>query len=222
MGTTHSFYFIQNAGFTVDALHEKLGAFSKHAPSEFDKLMEAEIGLEVYAKLKEQVAAAHAFFDTALGREDRSLRERTVVAYCETAKWLPFFELNLCEGHIASGRDVKKLYRIFDAPVLSFAVFDSDVMFVIYWDGKSNRPLYYAKPNYIDFDEYDKATYSTELPAFIRDFCADDASDRLESIWESTAYSFAEDRLNDICALMHAKPLFDSGDIPKEFQGVFA
>ena len=167
------------------------------------------------AQLQQRVNAAD--FPELFGRYVQPQPDRTVIAYRESAKWLPFFEEHLCEGYIASSNEAEKLSSIFGAPVMAFAVFDSDIFFVSYSDAANGIAYDYAKPNFEEFEDFDIDLYSTEFPAFLLEFCS---KDELSAAWEKPDDVFADDRMEQIAQLVQTELIYDSSHIPEGYQGI--
>ena len=149
--------------------------------------------------------------------EDDSLDCPTIL-YQESAKWLPFYDEDICEGYIASHEDAMKLSIIFSTPVLAFSVFDSDILFVSYADTNKNIHYNYAKPNIDGYDEFDIDLYKTAFPTFLLDFCLAKEKEAFDEIWNGEEV-FSENRMECLCELIGATPVYD--EIPEGFQGIF-
>lgn len=152
-----------------------------------------------------------------------SMRHKAVVAYNENSKWLPYFETTLCDGNIVLIEDIKKLSQILEAPILAFAIFDSDYLYLSYCDASHEISFNHVKPNIEEIGEEDAIfDYSTDFPEFLFAFCSSDESDRLRDVWNDTEVVFADDRMHDICELIGATVIYDENDIEGEFQAVYA
>ena len=219
MGTTMSFFHILNKGFSPVELHEKMENFSAAKPSKADKVLESLLSPDPSQKMREQVDADTADLYEILGGGVRSQPNRTVIAYRESATWLPFFKERLCEGYIASSKDTTKLSVIFGAPVIAFAVFDSDILFVSYSDAINGITYDYVKPNFEEFEEFDTDLYSTAFPEFLLEFCS---QEDLRAAWDSPDEVFADNRMEQIAQLIKTELIYDSSHIPEGYQGIYA
>lgn len=222
MGTTMSFYQILNKGFSPESLQKKLenaSAFAHAKTEKTAKILEDYLSPDLYRQMMGQFHANAANFPGIPGAEALSRPNRTVIAYKESAVWLPFFEENLCEGYIASSRDAERLSEIFEVPVMAFAVFDSDVFFVSYGDAANQITCNYAKPNSEGFDEFDTELYSTAFPEFLLEFCS---RDELKTVWDRPDETFADDRMGEIAQLLQMELMYDSSHIPEGYQGIYA
>lgn len=210
MGTSAAYYCIWNSGFTQDELKEKIETISssgKKKDEAFFGSLSAFLAPQIAKQIRAGAAESMAHFDTIFGMKGQSQGNRAVIAYSPEAKWLPLFETTLCEGYTASSKDSIRLSKLFNAPVLAFSIFDSDVLFVSYSDAKKGIRYDYAKPNCEGFEEYDTDQYSTEFPDFLSEFCS---KPELESIWNNADEVFADDRLEKLCRLMQIDLLYDS------------
>ena len=212
MGTTRTFYNIFNRGFSVDEL--KTGLLG----------MRSGIGArtDILKQLK-QIDIPVALM-TQLEQSFQSSAEHAVIGFAPSAKMLPFFNVNICEGYTASSKDTAALSEQFGTPVLALSVFDSDIMFVSYSDASSDVGYDYAKPNIEDlegFEEYDTDVYSTGFPEFLLTMCSEAEHQKLREIWESEEYLFAEDRLYDICQLIGGSIIYDEDDMPDGFEWIY-
>lgn len=199
MGTTRSFYNILNKGFSYEVLLSKMKQFPSPANS----------------KIKSENGREQPYFNKFFHELNQIQKNNAVIAFKNSATWLPFFKQSLCEGYIASREDVEKLSHIFSAPVLAFAIFDSDVLSLLYSDAEQNIFHCYTKPNY----DFDTDWHSTGFPEFLLPFCKQDG---LKEIWEFSGEVFADDRMHKICAVLQTQVLYNYDDIPKSYQAVFS
>lgn len=206
MGTSAAYYSIWNCGFTPDELKDKIKVISSPGKKKDDAVFKG-LSAQVTEQMRAGAAESAAHFNTIFGMKGQPQGNRAVIAYSPDAKWLPLFETTLCEGYTASSKDAARLSKLFNAPVLAFSIFDSDVLFVSYSDVKKGIYYDYAKPNFKEFQEYDTDQYSTEFPDFLTKFC--DKSE-LKSIWNNPDEVFADDRLEKLCRLMQIDLLYDS------------
>ena len=221
MGTSMAFISISNTGFTPQDLAkgmEHISNFSKSKTEEFYSSLAQFMSPEAFEQMKRETEETMASFQKSMGLPPRE--RRPVIAFCETSKWLPLFEEHLCEGNITSDDELKQLYALFRAPVLSFSIFDSDVLYASYID--ATQKIYnHAKPNSDGYEEYDTDRYSTDFPEFLLTLCNENEHENLREIWESENYHFADDRMHDICRLLNINTLYDSNDMPEGYQPIF-
>lgn len=213
MGTTMSFYYIKNQGFSRGQLREIMGrSFPKKDDELFFDSLKLLLGDEKAEILKAQMEP-----------DDPSLFEEglpsPMVAYRLDAPWLPFFEERLCEGYNASSRDACCLSRNFKAPVLAFSLFDSDLLLVSYGDAAQDIRYDYAKPNFEEMEEFDTELYKAEFPWFLAELCPGVSEDALREIWDAEE-DFADDRMEKLCAALRMVPIYDC--VPDGFEPITA
>lgn len=144
-----------------------------------------------------------------------------MIAYNKAAKWLPFFQMDICEGYTADIEDVKDLALRFEAPVLAMSVLDSDVLYLSYYEPETGEEYSYARPNDGEMEEYVEG-YSTEFPAFLSKLCGSDEHSALEEIWENAEFAFTEDRMEKLCSALQAKPLYSADEIPEGYTAIYS
>lgn len=219
MGTTMSFYLIENRGFTPEELSGKVAGLQEKV-SVKAKAQEAFLHQAIQSSLSpEQQKAWKSFLqeiEQGMVKRAEEHRKEAVLAYRSDAKWLPLFEENLCEGYNATSRDTAKLAKTFGAPVLAFSIFDSDILFASYADPEKGIFEDYAKPNFEGFEEYDMDQYQQGFPQFL---CAYGEEISLREAWEGEEV-FADDRMAKICELIGAQVLYDGEELPDGFQWI--
>lgn len=211
MGTTRAFFNIVNTGLSKEELIQALSEMSSGQTLS----LTPEIS-QMYRKLggsDESLALLKHLIKT-----NNVSNEDSIIAYCETAKMFPFYDTERCEGCTASSIDNDILAQYFKAPILSFSVMDSDILFVSYRDREAEVGIDCVKPNCPDMEEYDMSLYKQQFPDFLLEYC--DMADRqkLRDVWESEEYVFADDRMRDICKLIGAEVLYDYDCIPENFE----
>lgn len=139
-----------------------------------------------------------------------------VLAWRADARWLPFFEENLCDGYNASSRDAEGLAKAFGAPVLAFSIFDSDILFLSYADPERRLGLDFAKADFEEAEEMIDSLFQTEFPQFL---CAWGEEETLREIWEGEEV-FADDRMAKLCEVIGAKVLYDGQDLPEGYERI--
>lgn len=228
MGTTMSFYLIENRGLTPEKLKKGWSGFHKKAQatqqkqSMKDKAFMADLKSFMNEEQKKEFEerfgpdGTRSPFGEMLGYDRSSQRKGPALAYRPDAKWLPLFEENLCEGYNASSRDTGKLAETFGAPVLAFSIFDSDILFVSYAAPEKGISEDYAKPNFEGFEEYDMDQYQEAFPQFL---CAYGEESELREAWEGEEV-FADDRMTKLCELIGAQVLYDGSELPQGFQWI--
>lgn len=219
MGTTMSFYHIQNQELDCDRLRNGLSGFSGTGGGspQFEEMLKNIVGEEMFRQALEETRRNRQFFDGIFGK--RPQLPSPVVAYRPDAPWLPFFDVDICVGYNASSRDALRLSEAFGVPVLAFAIFDSDILFVSYCDAAKNISYDYAKPNLEGImDEYDTGVYQAEFPQFLLDLCPKISEEALREIWDGDEV-FADDRMGKLCQVLGAVPFFCE-EIPEGFETV--
>lgn len=226
MGTTMSFYLLENRDLTPEKLKAAWDGFHKKAQAAqkkqsikdkaFISFMKAFLNEEQKREFEERFGpdGMKNPFDEMMGRSQKFREKGPVLAYRPDAKWLPLFEENLCEGYIASSRDAEKLAKTFGTPALAFSIFDSDILFASYADPEKQLRADCAKPNIEGFDEYDTEQYKEEFPQFL---CAYGEEAALRAAWEGEEI-FADDRMEKLCELIGAQVLYDASQLPQGFQ----
>jgi hypothetical protein len=218
MGTTRSFYCVQNNGFTAEDLQEKMKVLLPMTKDNGMHFLQDFIPADLLKRVIEITQAAAADYISAGGTRQE---KRTVIGFQPSLKWLPFFNEFLCEGFTASSRDAKRLSKVFGSPVLAFAIFDSDILFVSYCDASKNITYDYAKPNSEGMDEYDTDLYADEFPEFLLELCPSDSHNNLREIWTFPEEVFADDRMVKICELLSFVLIYSSNDLPDGYQPIY-
>ena len=219
MGTTMSFYHILNRGLSPTELQKRMKSLAATAASRADQMLKALLPPGLLQQMCEQASADAASFCGIFGGGGLPQSNRAVIAYSESAMWLPLFEETLCEGYIASSRDAGELSELFGAPVMAFAIFDSDILFVSYSDAANGTAYDYAKPNSEGFEEFDAERYSTAFPEFLLEFCG---REELKAAWDKPGEVFADDRLGRISQLLQMELLYDGSHLPDGYRGIYA
>lgn len=218
MGMTRSFYYIVNRGLSEEKIRAVLSELSSREDAaltpQMRQMMEKLGGGSRLLGLLETVVSAAKTLDAG-----------AFVVWREGAALLPFFETSKCEGYTASSLEDDVLAQHFRAPVLSFAVMDSDVLFVSYRDREAGvaadcARTVYSRPDRPDGEEelYDTKRYKAEFPEFLLDYCQEEEHERLRRVWDSQEYVFAEERMEDICRLIGAEVIYGEDDVPEGFR----
>ena len=139
-------------------------------------------------------------------------------AFRPDAAWLPFYQTRLCDGSIQSSRDLGRLSEAFGTPVLAFALFDSDVLFVSYRDNAAGTAYDYARLPFENYEEYDGEVYRLGFPEFLASLCASDRREELRRIWEEEDDVFADDRMWKLMDLLGMEAIDPAA---KQFPGGF-
>lgn len=141
---------------------------------------------------------------------------KAALFYQETAKWLPLFEEQLCDGNNVGSWDLAKLSKRFRAPVFAFSIYDSDVLMLSFCDDQNNRMYDHEKPDYDseDWGECFKDGFCREFPAYLTEFCEQKDWDRLKAIWESEDCD-ADERMEKVAELTGMNTVYDfDSEIP--------
>lgn len=244
MGTTMSFYLIENRGLDVNILTEGMKAFrKKYGLNDQEEKLSSYIGrlaqlppafLSKFGVSQEEVEQISErlrreeektdglgkvipFPGTIPPEEQEMPREKgPVLAWRANARWLPFFEENLCDGYNASSRDAERLAKAFGAPVLAFSIFDSDILFLSYADPERRLGLDFAKADFEEAEEMIDSPFQMEFPQFL---CAWGDEQALREIWEGEEV-FADDRMAKLCGVIGAEVLYDGQDLPEGYERI--
>lgn len=213
MGTSMAFYWLENRNLTPDGIREKLPLLKKASEGKNNAMADFLMGMARQQLGVEQLPEEVYNICSAFSHSSSAV----TAAFAEDAKWIPIFEANMCEGFNASSRDTDRLAELFGVPVLAFSIFDSDVLMVSYSDCERGVKANFAKPNFPEMEEFDTDCYRTEFPEFIRAYCTADKQERLMEIWNSEEYTFADDRMIDICELVGAQAIYSGEELPEGF-----
>lgn len=148
--------------------------------------------------------------------QEMSRGKGPVLAWRANARWLPFFEENLCDGYNASSRDAGRLAKAFGAPVLAFSIFDSDILFLSYADPERRLRLDFAKADFEEAEEMIDSPFQMEFPQFL---CTWGDEQTLREIWEGEEV-FADDRMAKLCGVIGAEVLYDGQDLPEGYERI--
>lgn len=223
MGTTMAFYHVKNTGFDRNSLQtimehsfpKKEGSSS--VVSVWEKAEEI-FGEEYVQQMRPKLERAVQFMaennPNMFSFSDSPQLPSPMIAYRENAPWLPFFDLNICDGYNASSKDARRLSKAFGAPVLAISIFDSDVLMVSYCDAATNIAYDYAKPNFPEMEEYDTTLYRAEFPQFLVDLCPEASEKKLKESWDGDEV-FADDRMYKLGDILGLSPI--NAEIPEGF-----
>lgn len=220
MGTTMSFYQIKNEGFSrgqlQDLLRQHFAKDPENALSSFEDALSSNCGEEVLQSFRQYMSINRRFRkDCGLDGQDRL--PSPVIAYRPDAAWLPFYQVDLCEGYIATARDTLSLSQLFGVPVLAFAVYDSDAMFLSYADAKAEMTIDYVKPNFEGMEEFEGPGMHTEFPTLLPQLCPGTPEETLRGIWEGKEV-FADDRAHKLCEALGSSLL--NYQFPEDAQAI--
>lgn len=221
MGTTMSFIQLKNRGFTKKELQGCMDAFFSGKAQEQRPLEELERGMEALkgAKLTLKDRAVLKLLHGAMEREDKGAKGPQA-GFRPEAQWLPFWHTRMCEGSIQSSRNLRRLSEVFQTPVLAFALFDSDVLFVSYRDNAAGEAYDYARLPFEDYEEYDDTVYQLGFPEFLAQLCPPDRREELRRIWEEDNEDdvFADDRMWRLMELLEMEVIDpEAGQFPEGF-----
>ena len=219
MGTTMAYYHIRNDGLDRERLRTGLGkiAGEESASARFEKMMINLVGEEMFRQAQRETEATQRHFDSIFGA--RPKLPSPMIAYRPDAAWLPFFNVDICEGRTASSRDARKLSRLFCAPVLALSVYDSDILLVSYSDAAKGVEYDFAKPPCEGYEEYDAELYSTQFPQFLTQLCPALTEEKLAEIWEADEV-FADDRMYKLEEILGLSPI--DVEVPEGFEVITA
>lgn len=203
MGTTMTYIQLKNRDFTREELQECMNALFGGEKREQRPLKDLERGMEALTgkKLTEKdQMLLHFLHDVASAEAD----DQPQAAFRADADWLPFWQTWLCDGMVVSSSDLRRLSEAFQTPVLAFALFDSDVLFVSYQDAAAGAAYDYARLPFEDYEEYDDEIYRLGFPEFLADLCPAERREELRSVWETDSEDdvFADDRMWKLMELL--------------------
>lgn len=196
MGTTMTYIQLKNRGFTREELQSCMDALFRGKKREQRPIEDLERGMEALegTKLTMKDRAILHLLHGAMERGDKGPQ----LGFRGDADWLPFWHTGVCEGSVRSSRNLRKLSEAFQTPVLAFALFDSDVLFVSYRDDATGAAYDYARlPPWEGYEEYDQEIYQLGFPEFLADLCPPERREELRAVWETDSEDdvFADDRM---------------------------
>lgn len=209
MGTTYSWYYVKNQGQTREDIRAGVAKLPKSAVDPALEFLTRRVVLEIQKhldeippeqltpQLREQAAAQ-------IRKMERG--DAAYAAFRPDAPFFPVFATQICEGYNSSFRDCKGLYKIFRAPVLAFSVYDSDIAFVSFFDGKAGWDFARAPEGY---EEYDEELYSSAFPDFLLELCPSESRDEVRSVWDDPSCVFADDKVTEITGILGVPMLID-------------
>ncbi len=222
MGTTRSFVFLKNRGDSPEVLRDKLRQCGrKPASAEEAARMQEErerMKLQFVRLLGKPPQTDGNVIQFPSGTMEQAARmveglfnipKYHVIAYRPEVPWLPYFGTDLCDGRITRAKELKKLSLLFQTPVLSFAIMDSDALYLSYYDAEKGESHDYMKPDedwYLE--EFPDDTYLAKFPAFLTELCGWDLAVRLRQVWDSEELD-ADDRMIELTKLLDTQPLYD-------------
>lgn len=225
MGTTMTYIQLKNRGFTSQELQACMDALFSGKTQEQQPLKDLERGMEALKgeKLTLKDRAILKMLHSAMKREDKGPKGPQV-GFRPDAPWLPFWHTRMCEGSIQSSQTLRRLSEAFRTLVLAFALFDSDVLFVSYWDNAAGEACDYAKlPPWEGYEEYDKEIYRLGFPEFLAELCPPERREELRQVWETDSEDdvFADDRMWKLMELLGMEVIDpEAGQFPEGFQRV--
>lgn len=141
---------------------------------------------------------------------------RFFLGYRADAAWLPCFETGLCEGNILGSRDCEKLSAAFGAPVLSAALFDSDVLYLSCADKARGVKWDYAKANFEDEEGYTEG-YAQTFPSELLTLFPQSSAEDMRAIWDREEEVFADDRMCDLLGSLGLPVVYGADDFPEGY-----
>lgn len=166
-GDHDDLYPAENRGFTSQELQACMDALFSGKTQEQRPLKDLERGMKALKgeELTLKDRAILKMLHSAMKREDKGT-EGPQVGFRPDAPWLPFWHTEMCEGSIRPSQTLRRLSEAFRTPVLAFALFDSDVLFVSYRDDAGGEAYDYAKLPWEEYEEYDDETYAWASRSF--------------------------------------------------------
>lgn len=212
MGTTMTYIQLKNRGFTKEELRGCLKALAGGERADDGEMARSMAALKG-EKLSWKDRMVLKLLQGVMGSQGE-----TQAAFRPDAAWLPFYQTRLCDGSIQSSRDLGRLSEAFGTPVLAFALFDSDVLFVSYRDNAAGTAYDYAKLPFENYEEYDGEVYRLGFPEFLASLCPPDRREELRRIWEKEDDVFADDRMWKLMDLLGMEAIDPAA---KKFPGGF-
>lgn len=195
MGTSGSYIQLKNRGFTVEELQKGLSMLTNEKKETTPRL----------ERMKEEWLSS---LDPALQGTFRSMMRqiegnRPEAAFRADAEWLPLWVYRLCDGYILSSKDLGRLSKTFGTPVLGIALYDSDVLFISYFDAAAGITFDCAKLPWEGYEEYDDQLYQTELPDALVNLFPPERREALRELWErEDEEKDATDWMDELLALL--------------------
>ncbi len=214
MGTTMTYIQLKNRGFTKEELRGCLKALAGGGRGDDGEMARSMAALKG-EKLSWKDRMVLKLLQGVMGAQ-----KEMQAAFRPDAAWLPFYQTRLCDGSIQSSRDLGRLSEAFGTPVLAFALFDSDVLFVSYRDNAAGAAYDYARLPFEDYEEYDGEVYRLGFPEFLASLCPPDRREELRRIWEEDNKDdvFADDRMWKLMDLLGMEAIDPAA---KKFPGGF-
>lgn len=131
--------------------------------------------------------------------------------YNPDAPFFPFMDEGICKGNVVGWEETRFHSGEWGVPLLTFSIFDGDILYVSYADALRNVVYAHAKEK-VDCYRLDE---SPDPPYFLLEFFPGVSREKLEEIW-SGEYVFCDDRLTELAALLGlpSSPVDEKRDIP--------
>lgn len=139
------------------------------------------------------------------------------LGYRADMDWLPCFEADLCEGNIMGSRMCADYSTLFGAPVLSFALFDSDVLYLSCADQRTGVKWDYAKANFEDEEGYTEG-YTQAFPKELLTLFPESDGETLRAVWDREEEVFADDRMCDLLRCLGLPAVYGAEEFPDGYQ----
>ena len=191
MGASYSLLYLRNRGFSQDNLKELVTGYNN-------------------------LSAEEAGYS---GADAKFYQEKSAsIIYNADAEWLQLYDDAMSDGYIASVIDMQVLAKHFGTTVLSFSVFDSDIINISYYDpvGDFYRDTEVSNVSFDDDDDGDADI--SQLPDFMLKLCSDDKHNRLCEILYVDECVFVEEKLQAMCELLGLTEVYDLDELPPQYQ----
>lgn len=150
----------------------------------------------------ECIESKYVRYDVAVSSDTSTDRDKNYsLLHNHNTNWLQLFSENETDEPIVSSDDIIAISMRFSATVLTFSVFDSDIITASLYNPNTlslethELSCYGQSDVYIEPDDYG-------VPEFLLEICDADKRNDLSAIWYSNKYIFAEDKLQDLCNLL--------------------
>lgn len=195
MGTSGSYIQLKNRGFTREELQKGMSMLTADKRETTPRLERMKEGW-----LNSLDPALQGTFRRMMNQIGDKQPE---AAFRADAEWIPLWVSRLCDGYILSSKDLKQLSELFQTPALGIALYDSDVLFVSYYDAAADTAFDCAKLPWEDFEEYDDQLYQTDLPRALTGLFPPERQKALQTFWEKEdEEKDAVDKMDELLALL--------------------
>ena len=193
MGSSPASFQIVNQGFTREYLKSKL----------------------VYLRANPK----YIMEDGAENYTDSHMKLEPKIDFLTNASLLPFYEEEFSHSSVESNEKPKRLSQYFGAPVISFSVFDEDILFIHYSDVERESFCDFEIDNCDDLSDLGEER-DEYFPVFLKKFCAESNHKKLMEIWCNTDYDFASDKMRDMIAILVLADIESANDFSYGYEKI--